>query len=129
MTVPNALLMAMAGLLGALGVSLAAAAAHVSGGEAVRAAAEIAMVHAAAVVGLTAFVPHTGRPRLWGWAALAMLVGAALFSGTVSLGELAGLRPLPVLAPIGGSLTILAWIAIALLGALEWVRPVSTERR
>lgn len=129
MTVPNASLMAVAGLLGALGVSLAAAAAHVTGGEAVRAAAEIAMVHAAAVVGLSAFAPHASRPRLWGCAALAMLVGAALFSGTVSLGELAGTRPLPILAPIGGSLTILAWIAIAFLGALEWVRPLPTERR
>lgn len=115
----TSLLIAFAGILGAAGVSLAAAAAHVASGDAVRAAAEIAMVHAAAVIALTAYAHHANGPAKWRWIAAAMLLGASLFSATVGLGALADFRPLPMLAPIGGSLTILSWLAVAIAGIAE----------
>ncbi len=108
----TSLLIALAGLLGASGVALAAAAAHVSGGEAVRAAAEIAMVHAAAVVALTAYSWQSGSPTVWRVVAAAMLFGAALFTAAVAAGSLMNFRPIPSLAPIGGSLTILSWLGV-----------------
>ena len=120
----STLLIVLAGLLGASGVSMAALAAHVSDSTALRAAAEMAMVHAAAGIGLTAFSMHTSRAGTWTFVAGALLVGAALFSGTVALGVLADFRPLPVLAPIGGVLTILSWIAVALLALWQFVTTV-----
>lgn len=113
------LLIAAAGLLGAAGVSLAAAAAHVMNGEATRAAAEVAMVHAAAVVGIVAISHHVSRGGLWRAVAAVMLLGAALFSGTVAAGTLADWRPLPTLAPIGGSLTILSWLAVTAVALFD----------
>ncbi len=112
-------LIAIAGVLGATGVSLAAAAAHVASSEAVRAAAEIAMVHSAAAIGISAFAPHTTLPAMWRWIAAAMLLGAALFTATVGLGALGDYRPIPILAPVGGTLTILAWVAVAVAGIFE----------
>jgi len=115
------ILIAAAGILGAAGVSLAAAAAHVASGEAVRAAAELAMVHAAAAIGLLAFAHQSTRPARWRWIAAAMLLGAALFAATVALGALADFRPFPVLAPVGGTMTIIAWAAVAIAGIIEAV--------
>lgn len=114
---------AVAGLLGAGGVALAAAAAHVAAGDAVRAAAEIAMVHAAASIAIVAYASHSRSPAAWRGIAAAMLLGAGLFSTTVGLGALADLRPLPMLAPIGGSLTIIAWIGVAIAGVIEAISP------
>ncbi|MDX2288645.1 MAG: DUF423 domain-containing protein [Hyphomicrobiaceae bacterium] len=108
------LLVALAGLLGASGVGLAAAAAHVTGGEAVRAAAEIAMVHAAAVVALVAFAGQTVRPALWRAVAAIMLLGAVMFTAAVASGSLLNFKPIPALAPIGGSLTIASWLAVTI---------------
>ncbi|KUO58069.1 MAG: hypothetical protein APF80_08570 [Alphaproteobacteria bacterium BRH_c36] len=116
-------LIAIAGLLGAAGVALAAAAAHVAAGDPVRAAAEIAMVHAAAVIGIVAYAFHSRSGAVWRWIAAAMLSGAALFSTTVGLGALIDFRPLPMLAPIGGSLTVIAWTAVAIAGFIEAMRP------
>lgn len=129
MKLAGASLVALAGLLGAAGVSLAAAAAHISGDETLRAAAEMAMVHAAGVIGLVGFSQNASRPRLWRFIAAAMLLGAWLFTGTVALGQLADFRPLPMLAPVGGTITILSWIAVALAGALEWIDSGTPERR
>ena len=121
---PNSaiILVIVAGLLGACGVALAAAAAHVSDSTALRAAAEIAMVHAAALIGLLAMSRHSTSPVYWMIAASMMALGATLFAGTVSLGVLADFRPVPALAPIGGSLTILSWLAVIVAALLEWLR-------
>lgn len=117
------MLIVAAGLLGAAGVSLAAAAAHVDGSIALRAAAEMALVHAAAAIALVAVAHHAHRASLWRWIAAALLTGASLFSVTVSLGVLADFRPFPALAPIGGTMTIVAWLAVAAAGAFEAVSP------
>lgn len=115
----SAFLIAISGLLGGAGVTLAALAAHAAGAESLRAAAEQAMVHAVTVIGLVAVSGQTSRPWLWHSIAAVMLLGAVLFVGTVSLGVLAELRPLPLLAPTGGSLMIATWVAVAVAGLLE----------
>ena len=117
------ILIAIAGILGATGVALAALAAHVNDSIALRAAAEIAMVNAVACVAVCAIANHAGRPALFRTVAGAMLLGAWLFSGTVALGILADWRPLPSLAPIGGTLTIAAWLGLAVVAAVEWLAP------
>ncbi|MCH9807934.1 MAG: DUF423 domain-containing protein [Alphaproteobacteria bacterium] len=114
-------LIAIAGVLGAAGVSLAAIAAHVADSTAIRAAAELAMVHAAAAIGLIAFAHHSARSTAWRLVAAAMLLGAILFTGAVALGTLAGFRPIPALAPIGGSLTILSWLALTIVAIWDGV--------
>ncbi len=115
-----AALITIAGLLGGAGTTLAAVAAHVGGTETLRAAAELAMVHAAATIGLVAVSRQAYRPWLWNAIIAAMLLGAALFVGTVSLGVLADLRPMPMLAPLGGSLMIFMWLTVAVVGLMEW---------
>lgn len=115
----SVILIIVAGLLGASGVGLAAAAAHVTDSAALRAASEIAMVHAVAVIGLLALSNHAANQKLWLMVSAAMALGAVLFTGTVALGVLADFRPIPALAPIGGSLTILSWIGVAIAGVWE----------
>lgn len=117
----SAPLIAVAGLLGAAGVALAATAAHVDGSEALRAAAELAMVHAVAGLAIIAISLHARRQWLWRTIVGIMLIGAILFVGTVGLGVLAEFRPLPLLAPVGGSLTILAWVGLSIAGLIEWM--------
>ncbi|MEQ8825586.1 MAG: DUF423 domain-containing protein [Filomicrobium sp.] len=112
-------LIIVAGLLGAGGVSLAAIAAHVADSTALRAAAEIAVVHAAATIGLLVLGRHSQTPASWTIPAAVMVLGATLFSATVALGVLADFRPVPALAPIGGTLTILSWLAVSVAGLRE----------
>ncbi|MBU2580711.1 MAG: DUF423 domain-containing protein [Alphaproteobacteria bacterium] len=116
------LIVATAGLLGAAGVSLAATAAHVDGAVALRAAAEMALVHAAAAIAIVAYANHARRPGVFRWIATAMLAGALLFVSSVSLGVLADFRPLPALAPVGGTVTIVAWLAVFLSAIFEAAR-------
>ena len=122
MTLSNASapLIALAGVLGAAGVALAAVAAHVDGSEALRAAAELAMVHAVAGLTIVGISLHARWPRLWRTIAGIMLIGAVFFVSTVSLSVLAEFRPFPMLAPVGGSLTILAWVGVSIAGLIEW---------
>jgi uncharacterized membrane protein YgdD (TMEM256/DUF423 family) len=115
------LLIAIAGLLGAAGVSLAAIAAHVADSTAIRAAAELAMVHAAAVVGLVAISHHRPKSSAWLAVAGAMLTGAVMFTSSVALATLADFRPIPALAPIGGTLTIISWVAVTIVAIWEWL--------
>ena len=123
----SAPLVVVAGLLGGAGVALAAAAAHVDGSDALRAAAELAMVHAAAGLAIIAISLHVGRTWLWQTIVGTMLIGATLFVGTVGLGVLAEFRPLPMLAPLGGSLTMLAWVGVSIAGLIEWMNSSRRE--
>lgn len=97
-------------LLAAAGVGLSAYAAHVAldeGRAALQMAALFALVHG---VALAALAPHATR-RLRRVALAAMLLGVLLFSG--SLGAAHFLAAPTVLAPYGGMLMILAWLAYA----------------
>ncbi|MEO1207178.1 MAG: DUF423 domain-containing protein [Pseudomonadota bacterium] len=115
------ILIALAGLLGGSGVALAAIAAHVQDTVVIRAAAELAMVHAVAVIALVAFAKNAKYTVIWTIVTAAMLVGAALFASAVTLASLADFKPIPGAAPIGGSLTILSWVGVFAAGMMEWM--------
>ncbi len=112
---PASLLAAIAALLGAAGVALAAASTHAAGGELGRTASEFLILHAAALLGISAhartLVKGAGVTLLAG-AALAL--GTVLFSGDLAMRAFEGEKLFPMAAPIGGSLMILSWLALAL---------------
>jgi uncharacterized membrane protein YgdD (TMEM256/DUF423 family) len=108
------ILIAMAGLMGAAGVILAAAGAHVAPGSGLDSAATMLLFHAAAVLGGAA-LPQQGM--LWRPLALIVLaawvLGAALFSGDIALRAFAGHRLFAFAAPTGGMILIAAWLGLA----------------
>jgi uncharacterized membrane protein YgdD (TMEM256/DUF423 family) len=113
------LLLILAGLMGAGGVVLAAAAAHASApASGLEGAAYLMMIHAAAVLGAGALT----RAGL-AWAPLGMLamagfvLGGALFAGDISMRAFADHRLFPFAAPIGGTLLILSWLVFAAAAA------------
>jgi uncharacterized membrane protein YgdD (TMEM256/DUF423 family) len=114
----NRLLLVIAGPLGAAGVAAAAAAAHVAGDGPLASAAQVMMIHAAALVGLTALAApgrRGARPiRVIG---TAMGLAAGLFGADVTLFALTGGHLFRWAAPIGGTTLILAWSALALAAA------------
>jgi uncharacterized membrane protein YgdD (TMEM256/DUF423 family) len=110
-------------LLGAFGVALAAAASHVAPGKSLESAATIAMVTAPAVLAMLAMT-RTGliRPTFGLISAVAAWAGAWLFSGAVALRAFAPmsdwaavhmLATIPMIAPVGGTLLIGAWVLAA----------------
>ncbi len=99
----------LAALMGAAGVALAAAGAHSDGGAFARTASQFLILHAAALIAVCA---HRAGP----WptvAGLALAAGAILFSADLSTRAFGGERLFPYAAPIGGSLMILSWLALA----------------
>ncbi len=118
------ILATIAALLGAAGVALAALSTHADGGELGRTASQFLVLHACALLGVTAHArladAATSRALSYGGGALA--VGTLLFSGDLTMRAFAGGRLFPFAAPIGGSLMILSWIALALAFALGAMR-------
>ena len=107
----------LAGLMGACGVAAAAASAHLPGGARLASVAMILLVHAAALLGLTARARDAGKTaRLWLASALVLAVGAALFSVDVALLTLRGARLFPMAAPIGGVTMMAGWLLASLAG-------------
>ncbi len=116
------ILVVLAGLMGAGGVMLAAAAAHAAPGTGLG-AGHMLLFHAAALLGGSA-VLHAGL--LWrplGLLALfGLVLGSLLFSADLTLRAFAGHRLFPMAAPTGGTMLIAAWILLALaalIGALH----------
>jgi len=100
-------LTAAAGLCGAAGVALAAIAAHGTaphGGT----ASSFLLMHAAVFFAAGLAAPPAVRK-----ATAILLVGVILFSGDLVMRDFAGGRLFPWAAPIGGSLAILGWLAVA----------------
>jgi uncharacterized membrane protein YgdD (TMEM256/DUF423 family) len=109
-----------AGLLGAAGVVLAAASAHLAAGTGLDSAANILLFHAAALLGGTALLREGMLSRLPALVTLAgWVVGAGLFSGDIALRTFAAHRLFPMAAPAGGTVLILAWLALALAALLR----------
>lgn len=100
----------LAGLTGASGIILAAAAAHAVPDSRLQTASDFLLLHAAAVLalcGLALAVPHRG---IWFLGAAGLLLsGGLLFAGDLSARALAGARLFPMAAPLGGTLLILGW--------------------
>lgn len=122
------LTLVLAALLGAMGVSLAAAEAHLAQGTSLHAAALLALVTAPACLALVT-AGYTGLlvPILARGLAFLLWLGSFLFGLSLSSKILGPLLPedhnlkslmaliakIPMLAPFGGSLMIFAWILCA----------------
>ncbi|CAO4172975.1 DUF423 domain-containing protein [Methylorubrum aminovorans] len=118
MTGLDRLLAALAALAGGLGVAASAAAAHTSGGETLKTAAQFLLFHAPAILALTGFAAAgLTRGALTRLAASALLIGLALFSGDLALRALTGQALFPMAAPIGGTVLMAGW-ALAAVAAL-----------
>ena len=108
------ILIALAGLMGAAGIVLAAASAHVAPGAGLDSAASMLLFHAAAVIGGAALIQ---QGALWRPLALAVLaawvLGAVLFSGDIVLRAFTAHRLFPFAAPSGGFILIAAWLGLA----------------
>ncbi len=106
-----------AGLMGAIGMALAAASAHQGDAAAARLgpASTMLMFHACAVLGTVALTGLAVIHRRIGLiAAFAFVVGTALFSGDLAMRHYAGNALFPMAAPSGGTLLIVAWVMVAL---------------
>lgn len=113
------LILAWAGLAGAAGVGLSAAAAHKVDSPALGTAATILTLHAAAAVAIFAIAVRSAKPRLWGAAAVLMLLAASLFSGEIAFHTFTGNASFQFVAPIGGSGMILSWFLVTLAAIAE----------
>jgi uncharacterized membrane protein YgdD (TMEM256/DUF423 family) len=106
---------AAAGLTGAGGIILAAAAAHGVPDPRLQTAANFLILHAAAtlaVCGLALSVPQRG---IWFLGAAGLfLSGSLLFGGDLSTRALAGTRLFSMAAPLGGTLLIFGWAFVTL---------------
>ncbi|MEZ2332386.1 DUF423 domain-containing protein [Mesorhizobium sp. RCC_202] len=102
------LLVLAGGLVGAAGVALSAAAAH-RGGAFTGTAANFLLMHAPVFLA----VGLAGGNRCLRIASLVLLAGLLLFAGDLIARDFLGARLFPMSAPIGGTLLIAGWLAIA----------------
>ena len=108
------LLVVLAGLMGACGVMLAAAAAHLADASRLGAASSMLLFHATAVLGTVALAERgLLHLRIGLAAAIGFVIAAALFAGDMSLRQYAGHSLFPMAAPTGGTLLIASWLALA----------------
>jgi uncharacterized membrane protein YgdD (TMEM256/DUF423 family) len=99
-----------AGLIGAAGVGLAAAASHAGGEALLRPASTICLAHAPALLALSL---ASGRLRFSAIAALGMMIGTALFAGDLVTRHFLGSGLFPMAAPTGGLALIASWLVLA----------------
>lgn len=105
------ILLTVAGLMGALGVAVAAAASH---GESrnLSAMATMFLAHAPVLVA----VALAGREKWLDLAALALASGTIVFGGDLAIREWLGQGAFPGAAPIGGGVMVLGWLMLAAAG-------------
>ena len=109
--------------MGAAGVILAAAAAHVASNAGLDSAAYMLLFHATALLGGIALQRQGLVLKAMAFVALAgWALGGALFSGDIALRALAGHRLFVMAAPIGGTILIGAWLAFAVAAVGGFVR-------
>jgi uncharacterized membrane protein YgdD (TMEM256/DUF423 family) len=105
----------LAALSGALAVGAGAFGAHGASSEQARGWLQTGgtyqLVHAVAAVGAV-LLARAGAPAAV-WAAWLFLLGAALFAGALYGLAFDGPRVLGAVAPLGGSLLIAGWLALA----------------
>ena len=109
------ILIVLAGLMGAAGVMLAAASAHLADAERLAAASSMLLFHACAVLGAVALGDRgLLHARVGLVAAFGFVVASALFAGDLTLRQSAGHGLFPLAAPTGGTLLIVSWLVLAL---------------
>jgi len=110
----QALLIMLAGLMGAGGVALLAASAHAAKDAGLDSAGAMLLFHASAVIAAVAATGSGLIPRPLGLvAAGGLIIGAALFAGDLALRAFVGHRLFPMAAPTGGIVLILSWLTLA----------------
>ena len=119
---PFRILIILAGVMGADGVILAAAAAHQPDATRLASASSMLLFHAVAVLGTVALAERgVIHVRIGIMAASGFVVATVLFAGDLSLRHYAGHGLFPFAAPTGGTLLIASWLALAVAAA--WPRP------
>jgi uncharacterized membrane protein YgdD (TMEM256/DUF423 family) len=115
------LLIVLAGLNGAAGVALAAAATHLPDASRLGPASSMLLFHACAIPAAVLLAERGVTHRIVGLAAaIGFALGAALFAGDLSLRQFAGHALFPMAAPTGGSVLIGSWLLLAV--AALWPR-------
>jgi uncharacterized membrane protein YgdD (TMEM256/DUF423 family) len=114
-------LIVLAGIMGACGVMLAAASAHLPDAARLGAASSMLLFHACAVLGVVALTDRSiVHPRIGLVAAIGFVVAASLFAGDLTVRQYTGQGLFPMAAPTGGTLLIASWMVLALSAA--WPR-------
>lgn len=104
----------LAGLMGALGVVFAAAAAHQPDATRLGSASSMLLFHASAVIGAAVLASLGVTHRYLGLAATyGFILGTALFAGDLAMRQYAGHSLFTMAAPTGGTLLILSWLLLA----------------
>lgn len=112
------ILIALAAIMGADGVILAAASAHLSDATRLAAASSMLLFHATAVLAVVALAERgLIQLRIGIAAASGFVIAAALFAGDLSLRQYAGHGLFPMAAPTGGALLIASWVLLAVAAA------------
>jgi uncharacterized membrane protein YgdD (TMEM256/DUF423 family) len=115
------ILVILAGIMGADGVILAAAAAHQGDATRLMPASSMLLFHATAILAVVALAERGIIHLKIGLAAgFGFVIAAALFSGDLTMRQYAGHSLFPMAAPTGGTLLIASWLLLAVAGA--WPR-------
>jgi uncharacterized membrane protein YgdD (TMEM256/DUF423 family) len=117
------IILLIAALHGGCGVALTAVAAHAETSSLLAAAGRFLEIHAGAGAAL-AGVLLALRPqgRAFASIVLTLQAGVTLFSGGLTLSALLQQKLISYVAPVGGSITILAWAALAVWCGLALLR-------
>jgi uncharacterized membrane protein YgdD (TMEM256/DUF423 family) len=112
------ILVILAGIMGADGVILAAAAAHQGDATRLMPASSMLLFHATAILAVAALAERGIIHVKIGIAAgFGFVIAAALFSGDLTLRQYAGHSLFPMAAPTGGTLLIVSWLLVAVAAA------------
>lgn len=107
-------LIGLAAIMGACGVMLAAAAAHLPDATRLAAASSMLLFHASAAIATVAVADRAMiHAKLGVAAAGGFVIAASLFAGDLALRQYAGHGLFPMAAPTGGTLLILSWLVLA----------------
>jgi uncharacterized membrane protein YgdD (TMEM256/DUF423 family) len=112
------ILIILAGIMGADGVILAAAAAHQGDATRLVPASSMLLFHATAILAVVALTERGVIHVNIGIAAgLGFVLAAALFAGDLTMRQYAGHSLFPMAAPTGGTLLIVSWLLLAVAAA------------
>lgn len=117
---PARLSILWAGLMGAAGIVLGAAAAHQPDATRLASASMMLLFHAPALLSIPLLSERGLTQRhLAALATIALGLGAALFAGDLAMRQYLGQGLFPMAAPSGGTLMIAGWLMLGLAGVFS----------
>lgn len=109
-----------AGAMGACGVALAAASAHLPDATRLGSASSMLLFHAAAILGASALTRHNlVRQSLGVFAVFGFVLGAALFAGDLTMRQYIGHGLFPMAPPTGGTILLASWLVLTIGAAWQ----------